>query len=87
MRRRREFLIDESLLPESFIYFSLCINIPVDLVLLHSTTKYIMSFLGNLGKKAVEKAYDLASKVEGGRDYLTTAANTVNSLVKGKDAR
>ncbi|CAF1250019.1 unnamed protein product [Adineta ricciae] len=46
-----------------------------------------MSFLGNLGKKAVEKAYDLASKVEGGRDYLTTAANTVNSLVKGKDAR
>jgi hypothetical protein len=46
-----------------------------------------MSFLGSLGKKAVEKAYDLASKVEGGRDYLTTAANTVNSLVKGKDAR
>ena len=46
-----------------------------------------MSFLGNLGKKAVEKAYDLASKVEGGRDYLTSAANTVNSLVKGKDAR
>ena len=46
-----------------------------------------MSFLGNLGKKAVEKAYGLASKVEGGRDYLTTAANTVNSLVKGKDAR
>lgn len=46
-----------------------------------------MSFLGNLGKKAVEKAYDLAAKVEGGRDYLTTAANTVNSLVKGKDAR
>ncbi|CAF3760049.1 unnamed protein product [Rotaria sordida] len=41
----------------------------------------------NLGKKAVEKAYDLASKVEGGRDYLTNAANTVNSLVKGKDAR
>ncbi|CAF0984353.1 unnamed protein product [Adineta ricciae] len=46
-----------------------------------------MSFLGSLGKKAVEKAYDLASKVEGGRDYLTTAANTVNSLVKGKDPR
>ncbi|CAF0907173.1 unnamed protein product [Adineta steineri] len=46
-----------------------------------------MSFLGSLGKKAVEKAYDLASKVEGGRDYLTSAANTVNSLVKGKDAR
>ena len=46
-----------------------------------------MSFLGNLDKKAVEKAYDLAAKVEGGRDYLTTAANTVNSLVKGKDAR
>ncbi|CAF3310329.1 unnamed protein product [Rotaria socialis] len=46
-----------------------------------------MNVLGSLGKKAVEKAYDLASKVEGGRDYLTTAANTVNSLVKGKDAR
>ncbi|UJR15223.1 hypothetical protein I4U23_002182 [Adineta vaga] len=46
-----------------------------------------MSFFGSLGKKAVEKAYDLASKVEGGRDYLTTAANTVNSLVKGKDPR
>ncbi|CAF1173350.1 unnamed protein product [Rotaria sp. Silwood1] len=46
-----------------------------------------MSFFGSLGKKAVEKAYDLASKVEGGRDYLTNAANTVNSLVKGKDAR
>jgi len=48
---------------------------------------FIMSFLGNFGKKAVEKAYNLASKVEGGRDYLTTAANTVNSLVKGKDPR
>ncbi len=46
-----------------------------------------MSFLGNFGKKAVEKAYGIASKVEGGRDYLTTAANTVNSLLKGKDPR
>lgn len=46
-----------------------------------------MSFLGNLGKKAVERAYDLAAKVDGGRDYLTAAANTVNSLVKGKDPR
>lgn len=46
-----------------------------------------MSFFGSIGKKAVEKVYDLASKVEGGRDYLATAANTVNSLVKGKDPR
>ena len=46
-----------------------------------------MSFLGGFGKKAVEKAYDLASKVDGGRDYLTSACNTVNSLVKGKDPR
>jgi hypothetical protein len=46
-----------------------------------------MSFFGNLGKKAVEKAYDLASKVEGGRDYVASAANTVNSLVKGNDPR
>ena len=46
-----------------------------------------MSFLGNLGKKAIDKAYGLAAKVEGGRDYLTTAANTMNSLVKGKDPR
>lgn len=46
-----------------------------------------MSFFGSLGKKAVEKAYDIASKVDGGRDYLTSAANTVNSLVKGKNPR
>ncbi|CAF1346959.1 unnamed protein product [Rotaria sordida] len=46
-----------------------------------------MSFFGSLSKKAVEKVYDLASKVEGGRDYLTSATNTVNTLVKGRDPR
>ncbi|CAF1118148.1 unnamed protein product [Rotaria sordida] len=46
-----------------------------------------MSFFGSLSKKAVEKVYDLASKVEGGRDYLTSATNTVNTLVKGSDPR
>lgn len=46
-----------------------------------------MSFFGNFGKKTVEKVYDLASKVDGGRDYVAAAANTLTSLVKGKDPR
>ncbi|CAF3389921.1 unnamed protein product [Rotaria socialis] len=46
-----------------------------------------MSFLGNISKKAVEKAYSLASKVEGGRDYFTSATHTVSSLVAGKNPR
>ncbi|CAF4845876.1 unnamed protein product, partial [Rotaria sp. Silwood1] len=41
----------------------------------------------NDNKKAVEKVYDLASKVEGGNDYLISATNTVNTLVKGTDPR
>lgn len=46
-----------------------------------------MSFFGNLGKKVVEKASDLAAKVDGGRDYVAAAANNLNSLVKRKDPR
>lgn len=46
-----------------------------------------MSFFGNLGKKVVEKASDLAAKVDGGRDYVASATNKLTSLVKGKDPR
>ena len=46
-----------------------------------------MSFFGNLGKKVVEKASDLAAKVDNGRDYVAAAANNINALVKGKDSR
>ncbi|CAF0778865.1 unnamed protein product [Didymodactylos carnosus] len=42
-----------------------------------------MSFLTSLA----QKAYDVAGNISGGRDYLATAANRLNQVVKGKDAQ
>ncbi|CAF0810532.1 unnamed protein product [Didymodactylos carnosus] len=40
-----------------------------------------MSFFTSLA----QKAYDVAGNISGGRDYVTSAANALNQVVKGKD--